>query len=221
MLDAAFEEFAAHGYAGAKMTAVAQRAGVAKGLVYHYYPSKEALFRAVMQACLEPVFAEAEREATDEDVPATVMLERLLDLAYAEREGQERQCILFRLIVAEGQRFPELSAWYEEAVFRRAVAIARAVLRHGARRGEFDAALAEQEGMAEVLLAPAIMNEVWRMMLGEGRAPSRAGMHAAQAALLARALAPGGMDARGGGRDAGGKEGNAACPATRRATSAP
>ena len=75
--------------------------------------------------------------------------------------------------------------------------------------------------MAEVLLAPAIMSEVWRMMLGAERAPSRIAMRAAQAALLARALAPAGMDGRGVGRDAGGKEGNAACLDTRRATSAP
>lgn len=189
ILEAAFEEFAAHGYAGARMAGVASRAGVAKGLVYHYYPSKEALFRAVMQASLEGLFAAAEHAAADPDAPAFETLARLLDLAYAERRGgAERGLVLFRLLIAEAARFPELSEWYEAAVFRRARAIAQAVLRHGAARGEFDPHLAQHDGMAEALLAPAIMADIWRMLLGDARSPNRESLREAQLALLKRAL---------------------------------
>jgi AcrR family transcriptional regulator len=48
ILHAALEVFAAEGYPGATMAAIAARAGVATGNLYHYYPSKQALFAAAV-----------------------------------------------------------------------------------------------------------------------------------------------------------------------------
>jgi AcrR family transcriptional regulator len=45
--DAACEEFAAVGYAGARVDAIARRAGCNKQLIYHYYGDKNGLFEAV------------------------------------------------------------------------------------------------------------------------------------------------------------------------------
>jgi len=61
ILAAALEEFAERGYAGASMAATAARAGVTKGLIYHYFPGKAELFKAVIRSCVQPVFSEAER----------------------------------------------------------------------------------------------------------------------------------------------------------------
>lgn len=47
ILDAALAEFAARGFASASTNAIAQQAGVAKGLVFHHFRSKEELFLAV------------------------------------------------------------------------------------------------------------------------------------------------------------------------------
>ncbi|MCA9161227.1 MAG: helix-turn-helix transcriptional regulator, partial [Planctomycetales bacterium] len=44
ILQAAIEEFSTNGFAGAKIEAIAARAGVAKGTVYLYYTTKEDLF---------------------------------------------------------------------------------------------------------------------------------------------------------------------------------
>jgi AcrR family transcriptional regulator len=44
---AARAEFAARGYAGARMEQIAQRAGVKKELIYHYFRGKEQLFEEV------------------------------------------------------------------------------------------------------------------------------------------------------------------------------
>lgn len=43
ILDAALEEFASRGYEAASTNAIAAKAGVAKGLVFHHFESKEAL----------------------------------------------------------------------------------------------------------------------------------------------------------------------------------
>ena len=49
ILEAAREEFAARGFAGARIEAIASRAGFAKQLLYHYFPSKEALFEETLK----------------------------------------------------------------------------------------------------------------------------------------------------------------------------
>lgn len=50
LLDAARDEFAAHGIAGARVDAIATRAGVNKERIYGYFGSKEKLFDAVITA---------------------------------------------------------------------------------------------------------------------------------------------------------------------------
>lgn len=49
ILDAAIREFAAKGLAGARMDAIARDAHVAKGLVFHHFGSKEALWHAALE----------------------------------------------------------------------------------------------------------------------------------------------------------------------------
>jgi AcrR family transcriptional regulator len=49
LLDAAMTEFATHGLTGAKVERIARRAGVNKRLVYHYFKSKERLYREVLE----------------------------------------------------------------------------------------------------------------------------------------------------------------------------
>ena len=48
ILDAARTEFAAHGLAGARVEAIARRAGLNKQLISHHFGGKDALYRAVM-----------------------------------------------------------------------------------------------------------------------------------------------------------------------------
>lgn len=49
ILDAALTEFAQHGFAGTSTNAIAARARVAKGLVFHHFGSKEALYLTVVE----------------------------------------------------------------------------------------------------------------------------------------------------------------------------
>lgn len=47
ILDAAVSEFAAHGFAGARISAIASRAGVNQQLISYYFDSKEGLYQAI------------------------------------------------------------------------------------------------------------------------------------------------------------------------------
>ena len=58
ILKAAVEVFAERGYHGCRISDVADRAGVAYGLVYHYFGNKEALLDHIFQANWE-VFGKA------------------------------------------------------------------------------------------------------------------------------------------------------------------
>ncbi|MCS3781378.1 AcrR family transcriptional regulator [Tsukamurella ocularis] len=62
ILEAAAAEFGTHGYAGAQVTAVAERAGVSKALVLAYFGSKEKLYIACVQKA-GPLVFDAVRDA--------------------------------------------------------------------------------------------------------------------------------------------------------------
>lgn len=49
ILSAALREFAAQGFAGARVDVIARRAAINKRMLYHYFGNKEKLFRAVLR----------------------------------------------------------------------------------------------------------------------------------------------------------------------------
>ncbi|MFH7029874.1 MAG: TetR family transcriptional regulator [Heteroscytonema crispum UTEX LB 1556] len=64
ILDAAEEEFATAGLAGARTEAIASQTGVTKAMIYYYFQSKEELYKAV----LERAYAEHFRSIQQMDV---------------------------------------------------------------------------------------------------------------------------------------------------------
>ena len=52
---AAFQEFGEHGYEGASTNQICQAAGISKGLLYHYFKSKENLFLSVCDCCIQDI----------------------------------------------------------------------------------------------------------------------------------------------------------------------
>jgi AcrR family transcriptional regulator len=69
ILAAAAEQFAAHGFEGASLRAVAAAAGVSPAALYHYFPSKEALMEALMDEVLsKPAEASARAAAAATDL---------------------------------------------------------------------------------------------------------------------------------------------------------
>lgn len=75
ILDAATEEFARHGIAGARVDRIAQRSGMSKPMIYTYFGSKDGLFDSVFDA---HVVANSDRVPfTARDLPGYA--ERLYD----------------------------------------------------------------------------------------------------------------------------------------------
>ena len=53
ILDTALEVFATHGFHGTSISMIAKHAGIAKGLLYNYFKSKEDLLRAIIDEGLK------------------------------------------------------------------------------------------------------------------------------------------------------------------------
>lgn len=109
ILDAAIAVFAEAGFSGASMDEIAQRAGLSKPTLYQYFPSKEALFEAMMLAPRDEMMLAIEAEADQE------MVAQLLAFAwtYAETVMRPEFLSLARLIIGEAQRFPEVGRSYQ------------------------------------------------------------------------------------------------------------
>lgn len=73
ILAAAEIEFAAHGFAATRTESIAARANVVKGMIFHYFKSKEGLFEAVLERAYRP-FSEALDKALDRNLSATESL---------------------------------------------------------------------------------------------------------------------------------------------------
>lgn len=71
ILAAALQEFAAHGFAGARVDFIARRAAINKRMLYHYFGGKEELFRAVLRRKISERqrWAEASSGEPDETLP--------------------------------------------------------------------------------------------------------------------------------------------------------
>lgn len=63
ILACALELFARRGYAATSVRMIAEKAGIAQGLLYNYYAGKEALLRAILERSMADVQASFERAA--------------------------------------------------------------------------------------------------------------------------------------------------------------
>ena len=130
ILDAAVRVFAAQGYDASRVGDVAKEAGVAYGLVYHYYGSKDAVLEAVFREAWGRLLAAvALAEETGED--AAEQLELVVKIVLRSwRDAPD----LVRLLVREVTRNPHIQDELDE------IGQAFATLERMIRRGQADGA---------------------------------------------------------------------------------
>lgn len=160
---AALELFVEKGFAATRLDDVAARAGVSKGTLYLYFDSKEALFKAAVDAAMTPAVEAAEALAAEADRPAAELL-RCFVAGWWQMVGSTALGGLPKLLVAESGNFPELARWFHDSIIRRAQKAMARIIESGIRRGEFrtvDAAVA-----ARVFFAPMFSYIVWTRAFG-------------------------------------------------------
>ena len=131
ILAAAVRVFAAQGYEASRVADIAREAGVAYGLVYHYYPSKEAVLEAVFREAWGRLLAAvAVAEETDEDAPDQLALVVKIVLR-AWRDDPD----LVRLLVREITRSPHIQDELDE--IGQAFATLERIVARGQDQGTF------------------------------------------------------------------------------------
>lgn len=129
IVDAALEEFAAEGFRGATIKQIAKRAKLqSQGLIYWYFPSKEALFHAVLGRHLPIVNLVSDPAALFNRPPEEVLL--MLARAYlamADRPSAQR---LVRLLAPEVIRRPEVADLLGGRVIAKVLSFIESYLSH-------------------------------------------------------------------------------------------
>ncbi|WP_435232434.1 TetR/AcrR family transcriptional regulator [Streptomyces althioticus] len=105
IITAATELFLDRGYDGTSLARIAEAAGVSKSTLFKQFPTKAALFEAIV--------AESWQRDADDDAarPRTGDLRSGLTAIgrrYADLVGRPGMAALFRIVIAELPRFPEL-----------------------------------------------------------------------------------------------------------------
>jgi len=136
IVEAALDLFVEKGFAATRMDEIAKRAGVTKGTVYLYFPSKEDLFRAVVEEMMGPNIEAGERLVAEHEGTATELVRKLIG-AWWELVGNSRVACLSKLMTGEAANFPELAQYYVDHVVVRARRIFQAALQRGIDGGEF------------------------------------------------------------------------------------
>lgn len=85
IIDAAFEQFANNGFAKTSVAAVAKKAGVSKGLIYHYFNSKEAILEAIFDQLSD---LGEENMSFPEDYTAEDKIRKILEATFTFIETQ-------------------------------------------------------------------------------------------------------------------------------------
>src|SRR5262245_55921374 len=97
LIDAAVQVFGDHGFDNATMDAIAAEAQVAKGTIYLYYPSKQAIYDATLEAGL----AELDRLTTDRVQSAKGVKEAIAGFIAVRTQYFQERPYFFRMYVAE------------------------------------------------------------------------------------------------------------------------
>lgn len=131
ILDAAEQEFAWHGLEGARTEEIAERAGVTKGMIYHYFGSKEKLYEAALEQVFAPLLLSLQPFGAPDVDPAEALegvVRRILELS--ERKPGVPAMLFFEIIQNQG-------TYYQKIGFPSLYHLLATILENGCQRGVF------------------------------------------------------------------------------------
>ena len=156
ILEAALAVFGDQGFEHARLEDVADRASVSKGTIYNYFPSKEALFEEMVRQTLGDLLDLAGRfndRATAEEALRAFMT----GVWYYVRSSQFET--IYRLVMAELNRFPHLAAFYQQGVRDQIMDVSSAILRRGMESGDFR--MMDVNSASRMLLSILVKHGMW------------------------------------------------------------
>jgi AcrR family transcriptional regulator len=163
LLAAALTLFVEKGFAATRTEEVARLAGVSKGTLFLYYPSKDELFKSVVRHNLTSLIEEGEQLAACFEGSSSELLGLLIQ-TWWERFGNTPAAGIHKVILAEVRNFPELAQFYADEVMVPAERLFGGCVERGVARGEFRPLPTHEVSLA--LIAPLIFMAVHRHSVG-------------------------------------------------------
>jgi len=137
ILDESLKCFAEQGFERATYDDLIARSKVSRGSFYWYFPSKEALYDAVLDYCVSGYVARLEAEYAKTD-PADPVVKRLLRASLADFDANRAQYRMLLRPPPSKDAIARLAKWNDDVALFYRDALAPAVA-----RGEIDAATAK------------------------------------------------------------------------------
>ena len=135
LLDAALTLFVAQGYAHTSVAQIAAAAGVSKGAVYLYFPSKQAILEGLVKRAVTPVadralarvdFARGDLRATLRSLLGSIVVGLTDPKVFA----------VPKIVIREAVIAPEIAQMYRNAVLDRVLPFAIGLIRQGVDSGQ-------------------------------------------------------------------------------------
>jgi len=170
ILEVATRYFLEHGYAATTMSEIAAALGGSKGTLWNYYASKELLFADV----LERAITEFRNQLSLALNPEEPMRDALLQFCvrYCERIVKPESVALYRLVMSEVGRFPEVGRIFYERGPRQVHRLLSNFLGQAMDKGELRAA--DPLEAAQFLIALCMGRGHLRLLTGVTQGLSRA-----------------------------------------------
>ncbi len=153
LLEAALALFVEKGFAATRSEEVAARAGVAKGTLYRYYPSKEELLKAVVHENLGVHIAESAAQAAQHEGAIADLLREMMQAWWA-KVGHGNAGVVCKIMMIEARHFPDLAQFYLDEVVKPSQNLIGGLIERGIRSGEFRAV--PVEATVHLLIAPML-----------------------------------------------------------------
>ncbi len=162
LLAAALSLFVEKGFAATTVEAVAARAGVSKGTLFLYFPSKVELFQAVVRENIVGRLSEWAEVIKQHQGPMAPLLRELMH-QWWQRIGMTEASGITKLVLSEAALFPDIAAFYQAEVIGPGQALTRQILTRGMASGEFRRVNIEHT--IHSLFAPMLYLVMWKHAL--------------------------------------------------------
>ncbi|MBI3437632.1 MAG: TetR/AcrR family transcriptional regulator [Proteobacteria bacterium] len=162
ILDAALAEFTERGFEAARMEDIAKRAGISKGGVYLYFPSKTALLEALIEAKVTPLARLAQTIAANGANDPMAAL-RMIAAAAAHRLGDGKVFAVPRLVISVSGRFPEIAEYYRVHVVELARGALESLIQAAMAKGALRRV--DPQAAARAFIGPILFEALWTHVL--------------------------------------------------------
>ncbi|MDW3182733.1 TetR/AcrR family transcriptional regulator [Roseobacter sp.] len=136
IVQAALQIFDRDGFEAAKMEDIAREAEVAKGTLYLYFDTKNALLEAVILTAIMPTLQKMEQVAAESTGTARELLSQQLLIA-AKRMASPEMASLLRHMISAGPHHKGIAKLYYDKVVQSGLEHVGATLQRGVESGEF------------------------------------------------------------------------------------